>query len=273
MIQINLLQEVSAKKSGGKSLVSQPRGGGGGGGGNLLLWLAILAVLFVDGSIGVIAYSQVGSAKAKLDTVKADYDALNKKITARYAAAESVRQFHEVVSNQMDVLKTLDPPDRLLWSEKINMLANLIPSEVFLTSIEVKENVIMVETEQSKLARIRWEADKKKKAPKAPEAVKKPVIHYILTLSGLAMGEDSNRQLKSVLSYQRALNAYSTKDSHGVMRRFMDGFEPVIEFGPINATIFEGTPVSEFSFNLTTKSMGQDEPKDSSKAEKQVASN
>lgn len=228
-----------------------------------MLWGAILFMLLVNFSAGFMAYQRVYQAGAQYDKVKQNYDFIKGQIDKKMSQAEQIRKYREVVTNQMDVLKSLDPPDRILWSEKVNMLASLIPANVFLSGVEVNENVEMVETEQSKIARTKWEKMEASKRPKVqPVSVKKPIIHYVMHLSGLSLGENNVEQMNNIMKFHNAMIAYESVDGKGVKRRFMDGFDPTIEFGPIEAADYEGTPVNKFIINLTTKKMGSDELQD-----------
>jgi hypothetical protein len=181
--------------------------------------------------------------------------------------ADQIKQYREIVANQMDVLRSLDPPDRILWCEKINMLANLIPQNVFLAEVKIQENVKMVETEQSKAAREKWEKSKNKEKIKEPPMVQKPVINYDVHLTGLGLGKDNVEQMQNVTAFHRAITEYTETDEKGT-RHFMDGFANNIEFESVEATVYEGTPVNKFIFKLTTKPMGEDS---SAKATRQVA--
>lgn len=274
MIQINLLPQNSSRgrSSGGQAAVA--RSGGGMG----IVWAMAVLVLLIDGGAGYLAFRQVTQATSKYMTVLSEYDMVKKQVDERMSKAEEVRQFREVVNNQMDVLRSLDPPDRILWSEKLNMLANLMPPNVFISEVEVKEYVTMVETAQSKAARERYKkalANKKENeaTPKEPPVVNKPVIHYVMHITGLSLGENNDEQLNNVTKFHKAIINYERVDGKGEKRRFMDGFTSNIEFESIVATEYEGTPVNKFIFKLTTKPMGIEEPKKpAAQTARQVAS-
>jgi hypothetical protein len=262
MIQINLLDQPGSKgKPGaqGVSFSSAARPGGSPAGG-ILIVLALALLLALDGGLFYYAYSQVEASTAALNTVKAKQKKLKSEIEKKTAMADQVRQYREVVANQMDVLKSLDPPDRILWCEKINALSNLMPPNVFLAQFKVDENVKMVETQQSVEARAKWAKSPKKGSTKEPAAVQKPVISYSVLLVGLALGKDNVEQMQNVTAFHKALIDNSEQDAAGKTRRFMDGFNDNIEFESVEATMYEGTPVNKFIFRLTTKPMGSDEP-------------
>jgi hypothetical protein len=161
----------------------------------------------------------------------------------------------EVLNNQWELLQALDPPDRILWAEKLDMLANLMPANVFLTDIVVHENLVEVETESSIRARRKWEANDKK-GPRPPVR-KKPIITYVLNIKGLATGSDNVEQFDNVLKFHQALVNHQYVDDKDVKRRFMEGFNPNIEFESVRATLYQGFPVNEFSFRMRTIPSGQ----------------
>lgn len=253
MIKINLLPQNEQKKY--KGGAAAPKIGSG----SMIIVAAAILMLAINGGAGWMAFRSVMTAKQGLDEVQSRYDSINAEITKKMSSADAVRKYREVVTNQMDVLKSLDPSDRILWSEKLNMLSNLVPSDVFLTEIVVNEQTKMVETEASKAARAKWEKDTREKKGKQPEQVLKPIITYKMTLTGLALGKDNVEQFNNVLRLQKALTTYSMKDNKGKAHRFMDGFIPNVEFGPIEASTYEGTPVNHFVFILNTMTQGTEE--------------
>lgn len=263
MITINLLDQGSAKGRPGKPAAPGARpSAGGGGGGSLLTILALLFALGINGAAGWFGYQNYSSAHKRFAAIKGEHDKVQAEIANKENEAESVRKYREVVENQLDVLNSLDPADRILWAEKLNMLSGLMPTNVFLAEIDVQEKVTMVETEQSKQARAKWQKMKKaeKDKTKEPKIVTKPVISYVVRLTGLASGKDNVEQFDNMMKFHRAMTEFETVANSGEARRFMDNFNPNIEFEKVEATVYEGVPVNQFVFKLTTKLMGQDNP-------------
>lgn len=252
MIKINLLpQNMANSRATGPQKANSPM---------TIVIMAGVLMAVLNGLAGWLAFSSVIAAKDDVDRVQAKYDKINKQIETRVKEADEVRKFREVVKNQMDVLRSLDPPERLLWSEKMNMLANLMPPDVFVSEILVTEKVEMVETDASKAAHMKWEKLDKKKGPE-PGKVNRPLITYEMKLTGLALGKDSTEQLNNVVKFHTALNSYKMTDAQGKERRFMDGFNPTIEMGGTLTTVYEGTAVDQFIFTLKTKAIGAEEQK------------
>jgi len=268
MIQINLLPQNARKTLGGGAQASRS------GGRSALLWIAIALALAANGAGGWLALRQVWQAQQECEQVKLEYDKVSKEIDQKLTEADAIRKFREVVTNQMDVLKSLDPADRILWSEKINMLSNLMPPSVFISELQVSENVEMVETEQSRVAHDKWSKLAPEKRGKEPEAVKRPRIHYLMRITGMSMGTDSADQGANMLKFHKAMTTYAISDGHGGMRRFMDAFNPNVDFESVEALTHEGQPVTKFIFKLTSKAMGEDTEKSAKPRQaRQVAAN
>jgi Tfp pilus assembly protein PilN len=249
MIEINLLpqQEAKGRKPGRKVAAGSP--GGGLETAAVLMLAAVMTVLVF--SSGFYSYSQVKAAQDEVEAKRRQLRAVEAEIAKHQREAQTVRRMRQVLNNQWELLQALDPPDRILWSEKLEMLATLMPPNVFLSQIDVVENVVEVETKASIERRRQWEANRRQ-GPRPP-VVRKPIITYVLTVKGLATGADNIEQFDNVLKFHQALISHKTVDHKGAERAFMDGFNPNIEFESVLATLFEGVPVNEFSFKLRTK--------------------
>jgi Tfp pilus assembly protein PilN len=260
MIRINLLDSPTQNRA-------RPTGSGAAGQplGTLVIVLTVALMLGVNGIVGGTLFQKVDRAGDEARHLRAEIKKVENQIAQHYETSDQVRQFQEVLGNQKEVLRTLDPPDRILWCEKINMLAALIPKDVFLSDIEVSEVVEMVETEQSRQAHQKWESTDKRQRGQEPETVKKPVIHYEIALTGLATGRDSVEQFDNVLAFHRAMTNYQVAAAPGKAHRFMDGFVSNVDFGSIEATTYEGAPVNKFVFKLRTLSQGEDNLKNDAK--------
>ncbi|HOE96373.1 MAG TPA: hypothetical protein PLS90_05570 [Candidatus Sumerlaeota bacterium] len=264
MIQINLLENSSTRHrartaaAGGGAAGGAGTGAGAGGLG-AIVWLALILVLGANGGLGWIAWSKVKVAGDEFRAAERKQKQIEEQIEKQLTEAEQVRKFREVINNQLDVLRSLDPPDRILWSQKVNMLANLIPANVFLTELDIQEDVTMVETEASKAAREAWKKSKAEDKGKEPQPVMRPVIKYIVRLTGVALGNDAHQQFENVTRFHHAMINHVEEDAQGGTVRFMDGFQSNIEFEKVEATVYQGTPCNAFTFKLTTHPMGQQE--------------
>jgi hypothetical protein len=259
MIQINLLDQTQARN---RTRRTGPTPGGGGGQGSIfgslvVFWVALFMV-GANGYVGWTLYQKVSSSGDEARRLRAEIADVEKQIATHQEKSEVIRNFQSVLTNQKEVLRTLDPADRILWCEKVNMLSGLIPQDVFVSDVDIVEVVELIETEQSRKAREKWEAQPKNKRADAPEIVKKPVIHYKVTMTGLATGRDSVVQFDNVLAFHKAMMAHQQTMADGTVRRFMDGFVQNVEFGMIESTTYEGVPVNKFVFNLRTVNQGEE---------------
>ena len=258
MIEINLLPESeqkarSSRRRGPKKVES-------GGKQNPIPVIAFALVTFsVIGFMGFNSWAMVHREKVKFEELKAEKEAVDRQTAELSDEAREIQELRKRFTNQLEVLQALDPPDRVLWSEKINMLADLMPPNIFLTEIAVEEHFKEVEIQASIDAAAAWEKGGRKD-PK-PETVKKPVITYTMRLQGLSTGVDGVEQFDNVLSFHDAIKSYEAVNAWGHTSRFMDNFNADIAVESITTTLYDDTyPVNEFIFVLNTRPMTSPEP-------------
>lgn len=254
MIQINLLPDSTKAKSKPKKRSSSSISTGG----PIIVLFALVAFGGV-GALGFASWNSVHKVKANFLKLRAEKQAVEKEVDQFSSKAKEIKRLRQLFTNQWEVLQSLDPPDRILWAEKVNMLAELMPTDVFLTKVELEENVVEVEIESSIQARQAWEKGGKK--GDKPEVVKKPVITYDFTLTGLATGDDNVEQFDNVIKFHDALVSAESTNARGETRRFMDRFDPNVEFETVEAVLYEGVPVNKFIFKLRTQPAASDGPK------------
>jgi len=248
MIEINLLPE-NEKKGRKRKNAGAMLGSPAGVEKYVVIGTGVIAALLVV-VLGYGSVSKVAAAKGKFDSLQAENRALDKEVSELSDKAQEIREMRLVLDNQWEILQSLDPPNRVLWCEKIEMLSSLIPSDVFLTEVNIDENVVEVELESSIAARQEWEKDGRE-GPK-PQVVKKPIITYAFLLKGLTTGSNNIEQFDNVIKFHDALIGHEVKQASGETHRFMDNFNPNIEFETVEATLYEGVPVNEFIFRLKT---------------------
>lgn len=248
MIEINLLPDHST--GGKKKPKKQAPGAPGSGkekGAIFMLGFVMFGAVVVLGHNG---WSKVHEAKLAYVELQGEKATLDEEVAAHSEKAQEILRLRKLFTDQLEILNSLDPPDRVLWSEKIDMIADLMPADVFLTEIDVTENIVEVELESSIEARQKWEADGKK-GPKPP-AVMKPIITHTMRLAGVTTGSDNVEQFDNVIRFHDALISHESVNHKGLKRRFMDQFNPNIDFESVEATIYENVPVHEFTFTLRT---------------------
>lgn len=258
MIEINLLPESEQKTR--SSRRAAPKKVESGGDRHSIPVIAFALVTFsVLGFMGFNSWSMVHREKVKFEELKAEKEAVDKQTAELSDEAKEIQELRKRFTNQLEVLQALDPPDRVLWSEKINMLADLMPPNIFLTEIAVKEHFREVEIQASIDAAAAWE-NGGRKGPK-PETVKKPVITYTMRLQGLSTGVDGVEQFDNVLRFHDAIKSYESVNAWGSSSRFMDNFNADITVESIETTLYDDTyPVNEFIFVLNTRPMTSREP-------------
>lgn len=258
MITINLLPQESGKsrrKQGNFPAASDGMSGGGDGSalGGLLVVLALVAAVAVNGWVGWQKYSEVSRAKKAYEKVDKDRRELRQDINKLEDEARFIRDAIKVLESQQAILKSINPEDRILWCEKLNMIANFVPSGVYISEILISEDVEMVETEASRKARDEWEkkrdADKDSAGPE-PKRKMRPIISYDLTITGLATGNTNVIQDNKVSEF---LDKMTTYEWPGNGRKFMDDFLPEVTINSIMTKIYEEEPVTEFTVLLRTK--------------------
>lgn len=250
MIRINLLPEELRGR--GRRTIGASRPGVSAG-----TIAAIAALILIDLAAFYAIFHRIQAAKDKTAEMKAelaDKTAERDKLMPDYVLLRDLRE--ELIVKEA-ILKTLDPPDRILWSQKLNMLCYIVHPEVFITNLNLTEDVQMVETEASIKRRQDWEAMATKPAGGPPEPVKVPIITQTLTITGITTGDTNREQLDSFREFWTALQSYKTKDNRGADVGFMDGFAKteVPESGLVFDQVVGGKDVGQFTITLTTVPM------------------
>lgn len=249
-VRINLLPPELAGKA-GKTRASRKAPGAAPPGANPL-FILIAIVAFGAAIYGCYSfYAKWQGEKDKLEAAKKELIETEKEV------AETREKFREFIETRdlilalAEVLDSIDPPNRIIWAEKLLMIADLIPANVYVTQIKIIEKEQQVITEESKRAIEAWQKAGSQ-GPK-PEEVKKPIIHQELTLSALASQDVAQEQFTPILALLNSMQSYSRKRQDGSQRRFMENFVGQPTYGDIKATTYEGVSVFQFSIFLKTK--------------------
>jgi hypothetical protein len=226
----------------------------------------MIAIVAVGGS-GYAAFTKY----SELQQVKQDLaDKEDKKKELTTLAEERGREF-ELLKQKRDnaiakiqVLLMLDPPDRLLWAEKLNMIADLRPDGVAVTEMDLNEEVQLVETLESLEARQNYKKipANQRQGAKEPAPKKVPIIKQTFRVTGVAFEPQQSDRLTHITNFYDALREYYRKDTtDSSLRRFMDGFnqDPPSygDFRDIEDYLGTGRRVTEFTITIETKPFGQ----------------
>jgi len=252
MIRINLLPQEQSSGRAGKA----PKTGGGlpVTQNPTVLIAAVLTIVYLV-LIGVGGFLYMGFAKTKAEVVALEgkknriVDEI-KKIESEY---NELRVAIRVMNEQRQVLEALDPEDRLFWSEKLNILPSYVPDGVFLTRINVTENVREVETDDSKKAQARWVKGGKKGTQ--PKKVTRPIITQRIQLNGVSYVPEGGSQdrLRLIIDFHNTLMEEKvTLQFSGEEVSFMDRMKPNINFDEFQDGKVAGRDITKFTFYMTS---------------------
>jgi Tfp pilus assembly protein PilN len=243
MIKVNLLPaELAGKKR--KEKVAAPKP-------SFIIMVVVLALFVLVALEALLVHQAKASSDSNIEALISERDDIQGKIDDLEDDYQALKEIKALVGNQIEILNSLNPPDRLLWSEKLNMLADLIPRDVYVTDLRMTESVEDVETLESQQRRAEWEKAGKMGTP--PAAVKKPVIRQSLQITGITYAKNSDKRLQLVLDFLNALQGYSYRTPDGQVRRFMDNFDELIRIVKIPTVDIQGVEVSQFIFIITSQ--------------------
>jgi hypothetical protein len=250
MIKINLLpKELSGSRKGSGAFDA---------GGSLLVAVVLFLLFGLDLLVGGYVFYNYTTAKTAIDRVTVEAAAVEAELIEVEKEFNELTMSMEKMEELISVAKSLDPPERLLWCRKLNMLPLLIPEGVFLTQVQVTQSVRSLETQASLDARNAHMANPKLKKLPPPAKVVAPVITQTMNLEGVAhvdMGTETQR-LQHIIQFYRNLQGAKHKlPFDNDETRFLDGFTPFIDTAAVRSTQFEGREVSGFQFSLKTKDL------------------
>lgn len=276
MIKINLLPQDSK----GKQRTTRQPGRAGAHtrvvGDNIspLVWLFLAGIYIVVVVSAYFTFTPMVRIVSEKNMKIEEHAKLKKEVKAIEETFEKLKETAEIAKMQAEVIDVLMPKNPLLWSEKLNQLALLIPNKVYMTSFSMNEKVTEKETAESKKARKDW---KKNPFGEEPRVMKRPIITNSITINGVTVGDESDRRLKLILDFIDALKYYDWNTARaeagnviaatqGTLknksafvastRKFGDHFKPNIKLGTISTTSYGGVVVSKFRLDLTTKPVG-----------------
>ena len=249
MIRINLLPEElrgSRGRAAGEPRVARQ-------GLSPLVIMAIILIVAADAAFGWWVFNSRFEAISERTDKEAHLAELTEEINKQYEEFQELKLLDEKVDNQLAVLESLAPPDRILWYEKLNMLSRLVHPNVFIIELQLDENVEEIETTES-LARYQEWMDGGKIGAEPPR-VKIPQITHTLAITAITTGKNESEQNQNALSFLKDLQAFEDVHELGEKTKFMDGFEPE-QFGDWLFDFtepYEGRDVGRFTYTLTTK--------------------
>lgn len=266
MIRVNLLPSDQSSRR-------RPAAGGGppapgGAGSPMISLLSVVIALVLIGGSGFASYykwNEANTVRAELEEKQDTKKKLERTVKEKGQEYEALKEKYARAIRKIQVLLMLDPPDRLLWAEKLNMIADLRPDGVAVTTMELREKVDMIETPESLEVRAAFNKvpAAERRGRKEPQPVKVPIIRQTFTVRGVAYDPQQSNRLTHIKNFYDALLEYFRKMEDGSIRRFMDGFqqEPPPTYGDmkdIENYLKTGRRVTEFVITIETKAIGQE---------------
>ena len=246
MIKVNLLPTDGAKGQ-KKRQIAAPKPS--------IVVVLILAIVYlaVGTEVYVVAKNRLGmfnEKKKKFD----EKEKILKDIEDLEEQFEKLKEIKGLIYNQVEILRALKTSDRILWSEKINMLSAMIPENVYITKMKMKEKQEPIVTQESQEKIKEWETlpeDEKASIPK-PEPIFKPLITQTIIIDGISRGGSPEECLVCIVDFQKAMNSYKETRRDGTVSKFRDIFDK-IEMGDTYMSAVEDVEVRKFQFILTTQ--------------------
>lgn len=246
MIKINLLppEKIKSKKDSNKAYAPPSSA-------TPMVTIILILVYIVALAFAYWVIKTKADDDKAVKTLTQNRDNLKKSVESKQKQFRELLELRMMLANQIEILKSLDPPNRLLWAEKINMMADIVPQGVYLTNIVVTEDIQEIETDESKKSRETWVKGGKK--DKEPLIVKKPVITQTLAISGVTWHEDADQRLQLIMKFHDGMKNYSNRGTNGETRNFMDNFQELIGIEGTYEDRVAGRPVNRFKLILKTK--------------------
>jgi hypothetical protein len=251
MIKINLLQQEGRSRAVGATMAAP------GGGAFLVAGVLVSAFVVILG-YGAVRYMVWTQDRNETQDVRSRAAALEREIQQKEEQFEDLREMERVLKGQVALLETLDPPDRMFWAEKLNLLPMYVPDGVFLTQIRVTESSREVETAESRRRQEEWRRRPSRTRGPQPAQEYQTVITQQLVLDGVsyvAEGTSDDRLLLITTFLRDLQNKEVTSPSTGETVRLFDGFR-TIDYSPIEGVTLAGRECSRFSFTLRARPIG-----------------
>ncbi|GAB4310999.1 MAG: hypothetical protein Kow0059_00780 [Candidatus Sumerlaeia bacterium] len=250
-VSINLLPPELAGKA-GKARAARPAAGGVPRQGPNPLFVLIALIAFALAAYGLwTIYDKTRTEERLFKKAEQDLKDLEKKVAAKRAEFQEFIETRDLIMALSEVLDAIDPPNRIIWAEKLVMLADLVPENVYVTSLKVVEKERQVITEESKRAIEEWE--KGGQVGPKPEEIKKPIIHQEVTISALCRVDQAREVFDPILLFLKAMQSYTHVRQDGSVHSFMENFVDQPTYGEIKQTTYDGVNVYQFNIYLKTK--------------------
>lgn len=246
MIKVNLLPPEAGKRQAAARRPSGPS--------PAPFYLLLFLLYGIALAAGYFVYNMGAEASRQVSDTTRQRDKLKAEVQERQAEFEANNLRSQEIEEKYAVVEALGPQNRIFWSEKVNMLARArLNLAVYLTKIELTEQIDERETPESVRRREEWQAAKKKD-PKLstpePQPVKQPVINQTLIINGIAYGNSSSQMLDQIAEFYNNLVSLEWTRKSGEKARFLDRMAS--EFQPLDqkADRVAGVDVIRFGYSI-----------------------
>jgi Tfp pilus assembly protein PilN len=234
MIRLNLLpDEAQGRRAGAQRWMSGRSSEGARSTTAPVVWLTVIpAFLIAGGAFGYIYFNDVHLPQQERRSVEAKLNALRAEVSQMESQYSYLREAAERFERQAKVIDILMPPNRILWSEKFNQISQCVPDNVYITHVQVNEQVREIETPESANAHSAWMATPQNRRGPEPERIMVPSIIQTLAIEGISYARQRERRIQLVLDFWSNLVNHASVGRHGEPRRFMEQFAgpPRIEY-------------------------------------------
>ncbi|MBI1293241.1 hypothetical protein GC173_18710 [bacterium] len=244
MIKINLLPQEMAGRGGSAS---------SGDSGGALVALVLALILLLNVGVGAYVLVKRNAALEVLNNEKALAAKVEKDLKETKIEYDEVSANLDGMRKLIELAERLDPPDRVLWSRKLNALPLLAPQGVFLTQIDLTQKITEVDTPESTAAYNEWA--RRRRGPQ-PVIEKVPVITQQLVMKGISYVEQgsSTQRLEQYEQFVTNLRAKKVKLPFDTApSSFMEGLVDLVQLSPFSQSTIQGRDVGNFTVTLNTK--------------------
>lgn len=250
MIQINLLPQDNITKA-AKGSSSGPNQS------SIVVTAVLLFAYIIVLGIGIYFYTDLISVQTQARAKTAEAKKLEDELKIKREEFKEISAQLDDLKAQVTLLNALDPQEnRLFWAEKLNLLPELMPEGVFLTQLNVVEDVRQKETKASVEAYENWKKLPVKTRPKeAPKKEFYPEIRYTLSMNGIAYVEDGtdDKLVELVIAFHNRMKSESVSiPFNGKKTVFIENFKDTIRISPMTRTTMDNRAVYQFNFVLET---------------------
>lgn len=248
MIKLNLLPQEYSSKAAAGAPAGPPQGGA------LMVGAVLAAVYLIIIGVAVMIFLQLADSNRRLQKAQAEFakvDAERKRLLTEF---NEIKELEDALRNQVAVLDTLDPPDRIYWAKKMNMLPAIVPDGVYLTDVKLVERLQEVETKASRQAQADWAKRKGNKGAQPPKQTR-TIITYQMTMAAVSYVPDGTSDARLALIIQLLQNMQNKEvklEFDDSTELFLEGMDRRVVLSKIEGVQIAGRDVSKVTLTLNT---------------------